>query len=105
MADSAVVKLQKDRAEKEKSYKCTHDIERVHHLILSAFYMRDFPATSALAASMVRELSGMNLKQIELDAKEKEDLEKAYAEALASDSKAQEAANTSPLSAPSAPRR
>lgn len=89
MADkeSAQLKHYKAAQEKAKAYKTSHDVERVHHLIGAAHLMRDYPAASALQNSLVRELVALSLKQAELDAKEKEEDEKALAEAKAADAK------------------
>jgi hypothetical protein len=85
-------------------YKCPHDVERVYHLILAAHYMRDYPATSALAASIVRELSSINAKQMELDSEEKKGVERK-ASMTREIRENKEEANSNPLHAPSAPRR
>lgn len=85
--ESAVAKLNKDLAEKEKGYKTTHDVERVQRLISAAHLMRDYPRVAALANSLTRELHALSLKQEELDAAEKEELAKAMAEARAADDK------------------
>jgi len=116
--ESAVAKLLKTKAEEDKHYKCEHDVERVQRLILSAHYMRDYPATSALASSLTRELTAMSLEQAEVDMKEKEEFAKKLAEAKAADAKMYAEENTPkgekkeedeekayPSIAPSAPRR
>jgi hypothetical protein len=115
--ESAVAKLLKAKAEEDKHYKCEHDVERVQRLILSAHYMRDYPATSALASSLTRELTAMSLEQAEVDAKDKEEFAKRLAEAQAADAKAyaedsgekkeEEGSQQAsyPSVAPSAPRR
>src|SRR6516164_4896164 len=89
--ESAVAKLLKKQAEEAKDYKCEYDVERIQRLILSAHYMRDYPATTALASSLTRELTAMSLKQAEADAKEKEEWAKELAEARAADARAADA--------------
>jgi len=117
--ESAVAKLLKKQAEEAKDYKCEYDVERIQRLVLSAHYMRDYPATTALASSLTRELTAMSLKQAEADAKEKEEWAKELAEARAADAKMYEeeakgekketdeenGQKTYPSVAPSAPRR
>jgi hypothetical protein len=53
----------------EKSYKSQEDPERAFYLISACNIMRDFAKTNALAASFVRELHAMNLRQEEADQK------------------------------------
>jgi hypothetical protein len=53
-------------AEKEKSYKTQHDPSRVYHLISACSLLRDFPSASAVAATFMKELEGLNAKQVEL---------------------------------------
>jgi hypothetical protein len=48
-------------------YKAEEDVARVFHLMSSAHLMRDYPQTSALAASFLRELAAMNIRQAERD--------------------------------------
>jgi hypothetical protein len=88
MRESALAKLMKDRAEKAKVYKVSHDVDRALNLAHLGHLLRDYPAVSALAAAVVRELVAMNTKQAELDTKEKEEAEKELAAAQAEDSKA-----------------
>ena len=87
---SAVAQLREKHAKAAKEYKCDHDVERVHHLIAAAALMRDWPASSALAAAITRELAGLSAKQADLDAEEKEELDKEMAKAVESDRKANE---------------
>ena len=110
--ESAQAKLAKEESEKAKNYKCPHDVERVDHLISAAHLMRDYIAVNALAASIVRELRVINLKQEELDANDNEERAKKLAEAKAADEKMyaeqnepKEANSTTPHVAPSVPRR
>lgn len=110
--ETALAKLAKEEEEKAKNYKCVHDVERVHHIVASAHLMRDYPLQSALAASMVRELHAANLKQADLDTKEREEHEKKRNEAIAADLKASapqeeedEPNPTMGVRAPSVPRR
>jgi hypothetical protein len=53
-------------------YKAEEDVARVFHLMSSAHLMRDYPQTSALAASFLRELASMNARQAERDQAKKE---------------------------------
>jgi len=53
-----------------KDYKAEEDVERAFYLVSAAHLMRDYLGTSALAASFVRELTTMNARQAERDAKE-----------------------------------
>lgn len=91
MADkqSAIAKLREKRAKEAMEYKSSHDVERVHHLIAAASLIRDWPAAAALAASLTKELTALNAKQVELDAKEKAEQEKEVAEAVAADAQPQ----------------
>jgi hypothetical protein len=53
-------------------YKSSEDPQRAFYLISACNIMRDFPKTTALAASFIRELHEMNERQAERDAKEAE---------------------------------
>lgn len=60
-----------------KNYKSQEDPERAFYLISACNIMRDFPSTTALAASFIKELHAMNLRQQESDQKEAQAAAKA----------------------------
>jgi hypothetical protein len=64
--------------DKEKSYRTQQDPSRVYHLISACNLLRDFPSASAVAATFMKELEGLNAKQIELDAKQHSKGEKSH---------------------------
>lgn len=102
--ESAVAKVREKRAKEAKEYKSSHDVERVHHLIAAASLIRDWPAAASLAASLSRELVALNMKQADLDAKEKEEHDKELNEAWAADTKATTEENKSEETESSPPR-
>jgi hypothetical protein len=53
-----------------ENYKSAEDPERAFYLISALNIMRDYPKTTALAASFIRELHEMNERQVERDAEE-----------------------------------
>jgi hypothetical protein len=60
-----------DAAEKGKSYRTQQDPDRVFYLISTCSLLRDFPSASAVAATFMKELEGLNAKQVELDTKDR----------------------------------
>jgi hypothetical protein len=94
-----VEKLNEEVQQKKRSYKAPSDPERAFHLVSAARLLKDYPNISHLAASFVRELEGMELKQADLDLKDDAEFEKRLAEAKAKDAKAVVKENdTAPLS-------
>jgi hypothetical protein len=71
-------KVAADAAEKVDSYRTQIDPSRVFHLMSACSLLRDFPSASAVAATFMKELQGLNAKQIELDAKQHSKGEKSH---------------------------
>jgi hypothetical protein len=85
MAESARQKLANELHEKAKNYKTTHDVERIHHIVAALSLMRDYPQHAAVANSLGKEMTALNAKQAEQDAKDADELQKKTAEAMAAD--------------------
>ena len=92
-------RVMQEMHEKAKAYKSPHDPERVFYLINACNIMKDFIGTAALAASFMKELQAMNMKQVEQDAKDAVEQQKRLADALA------ESDSSPPPRAPSMPPR
>jgi hypothetical protein len=87
MAESAVTKHFKERAEKAKNHKTKHDVERLHHLMAALTFMRDYPQSAPIAADLGKEVQALSIKQAEEDAKAGQEDQKELAEARAADAK------------------
>jgi hypothetical protein len=95
---SEVEKLQEEVREKWKSYKVPFDIERVDHMLSAARLAKDYTNYGHITGAILKELTGIEMKQEELDTKDLADFEKKLAEAKAKDEKAAAKENeTAPL--------
>lgn len=90
-----------------KTYKAEEDAERAFYLISFCNVAKDYLATQALAASFMKELTAMNLRQAERDTKEREAAmrEAQHMASMAEDEEKKKSEADFPTRAPSVPRR
>ena len=86
-----VEKLNDRIKEKRKNYKTPFDVDRVDHLVSASRLLKDYLNYGHITGAILNELTGIELRQEEIDAKEQAEYDKELAEAQAKDAKAAKA--------------